>query len=171
MIARGSTEIRGRDVKLPIVLSLVLFGVWLLWSGHTEPLLIGMGLVSTVTVVAIAVRMRLVDPEGMPSSLPFRAWRFLPWMFWEIAKANVHVAGRILDPHLSIHPTLIRVKTGQRRDAGRVIYANCITLTPGTVSVDVAGDEIVVHALTREAAAGLRTGAMDRKVTEYEGLR
>ena len=52
-----------------------------------------------------------------------------------------------------------------------MIYANCITLTPGTLSVDVAGDEIVVHALTREAAAGLRRGTMDRKVTEYEGLR
>jgi multicomponent Na+:H+ antiporter subunit E len=158
-------------VKLPIVLSLVLFGVWLLWSGHSEPLLIGMGLASTAAVVLLAARMGLVDHEGMPSSLPFRAWRFLPWMLWEIFKANVHVARRILHPRLPIHPTLIRVKTSQRRDAGRVIYANCITLTPGTVSVDVAGDEIVVHALTREAAAGLRSGEMDRRVTWYEGLR
>jgi len=156
-------------VKLPIILSLVLFGVWLLWSGHTEPLTIAMGMISTVAVVAISVRMRLVDLEGMPSSLPFRAWRFLPWMFWEIAKANVDVARRILDPRLPIHPTLIRIKASQRRDAGRVIYANCITLTPGTVSVDLQGDEIVVHALTRGAADGLRSGEMDRRVSDYEG--
>jgi multicomponent Na+:H+ antiporter subunit E len=152
-------------------LSLVLFGVWLLWSGHGEPLLITLGAVSTALVVIISVRMRLVDKEGMPSSLPFRAWRFLPWMFWEIAKANVDVARRILHPRLPIHPTLIRVKTSQRHEAGRVIYANCITLTPGTVSVDVEGDEIVVHALTRAAAEGLRTGKMDRMVSDYEGRR
>jgi multicomponent Na+:H+ antiporter subunit E len=66
---------------------------------------------------------------------------------------------------------LIRVKTSQRRDAGRVIYANCITLTPGTVSIDVTGDEIVVHALTREAARDLASGEMDRRVTRYEGRR
>jgi multicomponent Na+:H+ antiporter subunit E len=66
---------------------------------------------------------------------------------------------------------VIRVKAGQRRDLGRVIYANSITLTPGTVSIDVEGDEILVHALTREAAEGLRSGVMDRKVCEFEGPR
>jgi multicomponent Na+:H+ antiporter subunit E len=161
----------GCEVKLPFVLGLVLFGVWLLWSGHTEPLLLAMGAVSTVLVVAIVVRMRLVDEEGAPIGLPARAFRFLPWLFWQIAKANVDVARRILNPRLPIHPALIRVKAGQRRDVGRVIYANCITLTPGTVSVDVEGDEIVVHALSREAAEGLQTGEMARRVSLYEGRR
>jgi multicomponent Na+:H+ antiporter subunit E len=158
-------------VRLPFVLSLVLFGVWLLWSGHTETLLIVLGAVSTLAVVAIAVRMRLVDDEGIPLGLLLRAPRFLPWMFWQIAKSNVDVARRILNPRLPIHPMVIRVKASQRRDAGRVIYANCITLTPGTVSIDVEGDEIVVHALSRESAQGLASGEMDRRVSEYEGRR
>ena len=161
----------GPTVKLPIVLSLVLFGVWLLWSGHTDALLVTFGALSTVAVVAIAVRMRIVDEEGAPLGLPLRAVRYVPWLLWEIAKANVDVARRILSPRLSIRPTLIRVKAGQRRDLGRVIYANSITLTPGTVSIDVEGDEILVHALTREAAEGLRSGVMDRKVCEFEGPR
>lgn len=156
-------------MKRALVLSLVLYGVWLLWSGHTETLLLTMGAVATVAVVAIAVRMRLVDAEGTPLGLPLRAARFLPWMFWEIAKANVDVAWRILHPRLPIRPALMRVKTGQRTDLGRVIYANCITLTPGTVSVDIEDDVIVVHALSRSAADGLRTGEMDRRVSEYEG--
>jgi multicomponent Na+:H+ antiporter subunit E len=126
-------------VKLPLYLTLVLFGVWLLWSGHTEPLLISLGVVSTVSVVAVCRRMGLIDE------------------------------GRILDPRLPIRPELIRVKAGQRDDLGRTIYANSITLTPGTVSVGVEGDEIVVHALTREAAEGLQTGEMDRRVTAFEG--
>jgi multicomponent Na+:H+ antiporter subunit E len=82
----------------------------------------------------------------------------------------VDVARRILDPKLPISPRLIKVKATQKRDLGRVIYANSITLTPGTVSVKMDGDEITVHALTREAAEGVETGAMDAKVTRLEGL-
>jgi len=160
-----------RPVKLLFLLSLVLFGVWLLWSGHWSPLLMTFGAVSSVAVALIARRMRLVDDEGIPLALLLRALRFLPWLFWQIAKANVDVAWRILNPRLPIHPMLIRIKAGQRRDVGRVIYANCITLTPGTVSVDVEADEIVVHALSREAAEGLRTGEMGRRVSLYEGRR
>jgi multicomponent Na+:H+ antiporter subunit E len=93
----------------------------------------------------------------------------LPWLLWEIAKANVDVARRVLSRRPAIAPSLLRVRAGQRGDLGRAIYANSITLTPGTVSIEVAGDEITVHALTAEAADGLRTGEMDRKVTDYEG--
>jgi multicomponent Na+:H+ antiporter subunit E len=156
-------------VKLPLYLTLVLFGVWLLWSGHTEPLLISLGVVSTVSVVAVCRRMGLIDEEAVPLGLPLRAPLFLPWLLWQVVKSNVDVARRILDPRLPIRPELIRVKAGQRDDLGRTIYANSITLTPGTVSVGVEGDEIVVHALTREAAEGLQTGEMDRRVTAFEG--
>jgi len=154
-------------VKLPFGLSLVLCCVWLLWSGHLEPLLVALGIGSVVAVVAVARRMRLIDSEGTPLYLPAGAARFLPWLFWEIAKSNLDVARRILDPRLPIHPMLIRVKAGQSTDLGRAIYANSITLTPGTVAVDLVGDEILVHALSREAAEGLRSGEMDRRVSAY----
>ena len=156
-------------MKLPLYLTLVLFGVWLLWSGHTEPLLISLGAVSTVSVVAVCRRMGLIDEEAVPLGLPLRAPLFLPWLLWQVVKSNVDVARRILDPRLPIRPELIRVKAGQRDDLGRTIHANCITLTPGTVSVGVEGGEIIVHALTREAARGLQTGEMDRRVTRFEG--
>ena len=64
---------------------------------------------------------------------------------------------------------VIRVKAGQRTGLGLVVYANSITLTPGTVSIDIEGDTIVVHALTREAAEGVESGVMDQKVTALEG--
>ena len=157
-------------MKHAISLGLVLFAVWLLWSGHFTPLLVSLGLVSTLAVVFIGKRMRVMDEEGAPLDLPLRALRFLPWLGWQIVKANLHVAGRILGGRVRIRPTLIRVKASQKRELGRVIYANCITLTPGTVAVDLEGDQILVHALTPEAADELRSGEMDRKVTDYEGL-
>ena len=156
-------------MKYTVSLSLVLFGVWLLWSGHFEPLLVSFGVLSCAVVVAIVRRMKIVDREGAPVELALRALAYVPWLLWEIAKANVDVARRILDPRLPISPRIIKVKAGQRHDISRVIYANSITLTPGTVSIDTAGDEITVHALTEEAARAVEAGDMDRRVSRLEG--
>lgn len=152
-----------------ISLALVLFALWLLLSGHYVPLLIGLGALSVLLVVTIALRMDVVDREGHPIHLSPKALLYWPWLAWEIVKANLDVARRILDPRLPISPIVIRLKASQKSDLGRVIYANSITLTPGTVSIDIDGEHIEVHALTREAAQALRTGDMDRRVTRFEG--
>lgn len=147
----------------------VLFGLWLLLSGHYDPLLIGFGLFSCALVVAIAHRMDVVDREGHPIDLGFGAVTYWLWLLLEIAKSNIDVARRILDPSLPISPTVIRVKTSQKTELGRVIYANSITLTPGTVSVQLADGMIEVHSLTADGAASLEEGEMDRRVTAMEG--
>jgi multicomponent Na+:H+ antiporter subunit E len=158
-------------LKHSIGLGLVLVAVWLLLSGHYTPLLLALGALSCGGVLAISIRMNVVDREGAPVELPLRALRYLPWLLWEIMKANVDVAGRILHPRMPISPTLIKMRCTQIHDIGRVIYANSITLTPGTVSVDTHGEEITVHALTAEAAEDLLEGSMDRRVTRMEGAR
>jgi len=156
-------------LKYSVSLLLVLCVVWLSWSGHFTPLLLGLGLASCLLVVLISRRMRIVDREGTPLELAARAPLYAPWLVWQVFKANVDVARRILSPSLPISPRVIRVKTSQRSDLARVIYANSITLTPGTVSLTLEGDVIEVHALTREAAEELESGKMDRRVTRTEG--
>ena len=152
-------------------LSLVLFGVWLLFSGHYTPLVVALGVLSCGLVVVIAGRMGVIDAEGHPIEHARRSFGYLPWLFKEIAKANLSVARRILNPRLPINPRLIRVSTSQRSELGRVIYANSITLTPGTVSIRIEGDQILVHALDDEFAADLESGEMDRRVAHLEGGR
>ena len=148
----------------------ILAAVWLVWSGHFDnPVILSLGAVSIGLVVFISLRMRIVDDEGSPIQLPLGLVRYLPWLVIEIVKANVAVALRIVSPGLPIQPRVIRVRAGQRTDIGRVIYANSITLTPGTVTVDTEGDHITVHALTRDAAEGVLTGEMDRRVARVEG--
>lgn len=149
-------------------LGLALFGTWLLLSGYFEALLIGLGVVSCLLVVWIAHRMDVVDHEGQPVHLGWRAFTYWIWLAGEIVKANLYVARRILDPKLPIEPTLVRVKTSQRSELGQVVYANSITLTPGTVSMRVGEGTILVHALTGELAEGLESGAMDRRVSAME---
>ena len=153
-----------------INLGLVLYGHWLLLSGHYGRLLLSLGFASTLGAVAIALRMEIVDRETYPIPLNLKALLYWPWLAREVIKANLDVARRILSPSLPISPTVITVKTSQRTDLGRVTFANSITLTPGTVSIDLQGDTIEVHALTEQAAQGLQKGEMDRRVTEMEGF-
>jgi len=149
---------------------LVLSIVWLAWSGHTEPLTLSLGAASIVFVVWLSVHMNLVDAEGVPIGLRyFRLVGYAAWLAGEIVKANLDVARRILTPgRLPIAPRLIRVACSQKTPLAQVVYANSITLTPGTVSVDVLDGEVLVHALTAEAAEGAADGVMDAKCVALE---
>lgn len=151
-------------------LAAMLFALWLLLSGHYEPLLLGFGLASTAFVVWIARRMEVVDREGHPAHLGPAIVTYWPWLLLEILKSNLDVARRILDPRLPISPTLVRIRALQRTELGQVVFANSITLTPGTVSVELADGFVEVHALTAEGAAALQGGAMNRRVAALEGL-
>ncbi len=142
---------------------------WLVLSGHYTVLLICLGIVSVLATVALAHRMAIVDSEGHPIQLLPASLTYWPWLIWEIAKSSVSVARLIVDPRMPISPTMVRVKAGQKSPLGVNIYANSITLTPGTISVEVERDEILVHAITRSGAAELELGAMDKRVSAFEG--
>lgn len=148
--------------------ALVLFVFWLLLSGHFTPFLVTIGALAAVAIVALGRRMAVIDREGHPVHLGLRVFGYWPWLFKEMAKSAWDVARIIVDPALPIHPTMVRVRPTQKTVVGVVTYANSITLTPGTLSVDVNRDEILVHALMREGAAALLAGEMDRRVTRFE---
>ena len=151
-----------------ISLTLILAGFWLLLSGYFVPWLLGLGAVSILLVVAIALRMDVVDHEGQPLHLTLRFTLYWTWLAREIVKANIDVVRCIWSPVSAISPTQIHLTATQRTAVGKVIYANSITLTPGTVAMRLEGDQIEVHALTRAAAASLQDGEMDRRVRELE---
>ena len=155
-------------LRRTLSLFIMLFLTWLLWSGFYTSLLLALGGLSCLFVVALCRRMAIIDPEGHPNHLLFGLIAYIPWLAWETIKANIDIARRIIQPSLPIAPRMIRVKASQKTHLGQVIYANSITLTPGTVSVEVEEGEILVHALTEEAAADLLTGSMDRRVTRME---
>lgn len=148
-----------------ISLFLVLSAFWLLNSGHYNALMLFFGVLSVTFVTYISWRMDVVDRE----SQPVRLMLFLPgywlWLIKEIVLANLHVVYCIWAGNSTISPTWFVIKAGQETDLGRVIYANSITLTPGTMSVDLDGDDITVHALTQQAVDSLKSGDMDRRVS------
>jgi multicomponent Na+:H+ antiporter subunit E len=152
-----------------ISLVLFLFAFWLALSGHYTPFLVGAGLVSAGLCAIAARRMLLVDPEGHPLQLLVGTVTYYPWLLWEIVKSAWAVTKIILDPRLPISPTMTRVVASQRTGAGIATYGNSITLTPGTLTVGVTGNELLVHALTRDGALDLESGRMDRRVSQFEG--
>jgi len=149
----------------------VLGTVWLFGSGIYTPQMLSFGAVSCAFVVFLLWKMDILDSEGQPIEMGLRPFTFLPWLFQQIALSNIDVARRVLDPRMNISPELFEVEAHQKTDTGRVFYANAITLTPGTVSVRLRENRILIHALTCEAADEVREGEMDRRVCEVEGAQ
>jgi len=114
--------------------------------------------------------MDVIDHEGHPLHLGWRAIGYWMWLLWEIVVSNFQIARVVLSQKMPINPHLIDVKASQASELGHAIFANSITLTPGTVTVDVEGGVLHVHALTQSSADSLMTGEMDRRVDAMEGL-
>jgi multicomponent Na+:H+ antiporter subunit E len=146
-----------------------LFLFWLLLSGSTEPFLVGAGAASAGVVVWVGHRMAVIDREGHPIHLGAAAVTYWPWLLKEIVRSAWDVSKIIVNPRLPVSPTIVRVAASQRTAVGVVTFANSITLTPGTISMEVGDGSIVVHALTAEGAASLAEGGMDRRVTRFGG--
>ena len=147
----------------------MLFAVWLLLSGHYTPLPIGFGVGSCALTVYIASRMDVADHEGVPIYLGGRFLLYFPWLLKEILVANINVAKVILSPSLPISPIMVVFRSTQKTDLGRVLYANSITLTPGTITTGVEGDQLEIHALTWQDVDGREEDEMDRRVSIVEG--
>ena len=158
-----------------IALFVVLSGVWFVWSGHTTTLILSFGLGSVALSVWMSRRLQIVDEEGQPLKLGLLL--YLPWLFKEIVVANIDVIKRIctfgpIEDQISLTWTKVPAKQSSR--LGRVIFANSITLTPGTISVELeeGGDDhfILVNALSAEGADALIDGGeMGERVSAAEG--
>jgi len=151
-----------------VILSLFLSVFWVLISGHNTILMLSLGMVSIALVVYIAHRMDVVDHESQPLHITRKLPGYYAWLIKEIILANLLVVKHIWLGNKTISPTLKTIKASQKTDIGKVIYANSITLTPGTVTIHLQGDQFMVHALLRESIEDLEAGEMDRRVTRLE---
>lgn len=155
-------------MKHLVTLAVSLAAVWLIWSGHSEPFLLFLGLISVAASVWIAHSMGIADEEGAPTGLSLRPLLYAVWLGKEIVIANIEVTKLILDRRLPIHPQVFCVAATQKTALGRVVFANSITLTPGTVSIDLVGDRVWVHALSYAGAEEDLSGDMSRRVCALE---
>lgn len=152
-----------------IFIFLSLLALWLLLSGIYKPLLIVFGVVSSALCVWIVYRLGLLGKRGLFNHLKIvKFFRYLAWLTVEIGKADWAVTKVILSPVLPKRQRLIRVPSDQHSDVARMIFANSITVTPGTITVETEDDYFIVHALTDEAADPKALEAMCKKVSALE---
>jgi multicomponent Na+:H+ antiporter subunit E len=151
-------------MKRSLSFAAFLAALWWLLSGQTAPLLLAFGAASVLLTFWLARRMEIVDDESHPVHLSAGLARYWLRLIREIVASNVDVVRAILAPRLAIEPHFLTVRTRQTTDLGKVILANSLTLTPGTVTVDVQGDELLVHALTRSGGKAVEDGLLDRLV-------
>lgn len=147
--------------------SLYLF--WLLLSGMFVPFLLAAGLGSAIAVLLFTKRLDIIAAEAPPTYLNWLKFlAYCPWLIKEIMVAAWDVTKRILNPRLPISPTMVEFTPSQTTDTALVIHANSITLTPGTISVEVEPGRFLVHALSREGGAALAGSEMDRRCASLE---
>lgn len=154
-------------MKHMISLGIALAILWLLLSSYFNPLMMSFGFASVLLTLWVAHRMDVVDHESHPFHLTFVLPRFWFLLFIEIIKANIDVILRVLGIR-PISPTVVRIPVPHKTDLGRVIYANAITLTPGTASIEVTRNEIVVHALSEDGAKNLLSGDLAKIIPDIE---
>ena len=150
-----------------LLLFVFYFVIWLLLSGHYDPLPLTLGVLSCITCLYVTWKAKFIDEEGLPLHLLIRLPIYTLWLFKEIIKANIDTAKIIIINNPD--PQNFRVKSSQKTEAGKVTYANSITLTPGTVTTVLDGDILEVHALSSDMADDVKSGAMDKKVSWLEG--
>lgn len=137
-------------IRFAIILALVMGATWLSLSGYFTNMLLTLGVISILFVLWMCSRMAILDKETAPYlSLPLMIPYFF-WLFKEIVKANVAVVKAVLSPELEVSPTMTKIPYASDADVARTMFANSITLTPGTVSVNMEDDHILVHALLKE---------------------
>ena len=150
-----------------LLLFVFYFVIWLLLSGHSDALLLTLGVLSCITCLYVTWKAKFIDEEGLPLHLLIRLPIYTLWLFKEIIKANIDTAKIIIINNPD--PQNFRVKSSQKTEAGKVTYANSITLTPGTVTTVLDGDILEVHALSSDMADDVKSGAMNKKVSWLEG--
>ena len=146
------------------ILLFVLMAVWLLWSGLFKPTILALGLISCVITFILVRRMGYLQNRIFALRYSFRLFGYWVWLLREVIRSSLEVSRIVLDPRLPISPRVLKIKSTSKHPVDQVILANSITLTPGTLALDLHEGVIKVHTLTEAGARELMSGEMDRRV-------
>ena len=149
--------------------TLGLFAVWLALSGQYDPPHVILGFVSSCGVAWLNTGYAHSPFHNFPWG---RQVLYLPWLFLRIVQSSLHLTKLILNPALPIAPKLITYNSQLKHQAAMVILGNSVTLTPGTITVEVNGNHLIVHAIDSNSAEDLVSGRMEHKIAwVFEGSK
>ncbi len=148
-------------------ISLMIF--WIVMSGFLDFIHLGMGVITVAGVMYVNYQLKTHrffhdDMDDLSELRVGRAFYYVLWMIGQIVTAGFHVAGIIIKPSMPIHTTIVKFKTDLPSAHARMILGNSITLTPGTLTVDIDGEYFTVHSLDDKSYKGIVSDKMPREV-------
>ena len=147
-----------------VILAVVLMLAWVMWSGYLKPLLLSLGVFSSLLVVYLDYRMRLQDTHFLDGRFLLRLLPYWGWLAREVLRSSLEVTRIVLSPKLPISPTVAEFETRCTLALDQALLGNSITLTPGTLTIQIEDGRFVVHALTEDGARDILAGEMERRV-------
>lgn len=152
-----------------VVTFVILFILWCIFSGMFDAFHLALGVISCLIVTIISgdliFKSEKVTLEHLREGIRFI--KYLPWLMYQILLANIHVAYLVLHPKMPIEPFVIHYKSKLKKDMAKVVFANSIILTPGTITMDITeNNEFVVHCISQKVADDLNTGEMEERVAK-----
>ena len=150
-----------------VVIFILLLITWIVLSGLIDPFHIGLGVISSALVAWLSSDLLFEDRSKSiltRCKQGIRLPSYLLWLLWQIVLANIHVLKISFSPNLNdkIQPQLVKFRTGLKTDFQKYVLAQSITLTPGTVTLDIKGDVFLIHAISDHAAKGLVSSMAQR---------
>jgi multicomponent Na+:H+ antiporter subunit E len=148
---------------------LVLLGFWFLLSGLFSPVLIGFAITFCLLAAYLSHDFFLRCLHKGHFRMLWETVCVLPFLAWEAITTNIDMARIILSPKMDIDPVMVEMKSGLKTDMGLTLLSNFLTVTPGTLTVDIREDKVfLVHALTKENADGVLDRHMEKKIMKIE---
>lgn len=142
---------------------------WLLLSGFLQPLLLAFGVFSVALVIVLLQRMDNVDQQPVKPALGLPIWRYSLWLIGQVIGSSVNVAKLVWLGNKALTPAVEKLPLTDIPAKNRVLYANSITLTPGTLSIDIDDQHVTVHALEKASIEELKAGDMAHKIAAVFG--
>lgn len=145
------------------------YGVWFILSGYTTSYFLICGGITAFITLVVLLRMKLPITSRLPLYLNPRMFTYSLWLMKEIWVSAVNVSKIVWSVNPPIKPKLEWIESIKKCDRSKAVYANSITLTPGTLCTNIKEDMVQVHALHADGIADLREGTMDRKSSAFSG--
>lgn len=148
-----------------VVTFVILFAFWLLLSGKYDLFHLSLGGICSLFLAWLTHDMLFANVRaGELRTIAGRFLAYIPWLIYQIVSANIHVAAVVLSPRQRIDPQILKFATKLESDTSWVTLANSITLTPGTITMDIKDGVFFVHALDKKTADDLKAGVMEDRI-------
>jgi multicomponent Na+:H+ antiporter subunit E len=160
-----------RTLRLLLLFALLL-GFWLLLSGRLDPHLVASGVLSAALITAVSAPLleRTIGPAAThPRARVLPAIPLVVWLTGRMIVSAVQLARIVLDPRVPPEPGIVRFRTQLTSPAARSVLANAITLVPGTMTLEMIGDELTVHSFTPDAVEDVATAALQNRIARVFG--